>query len=186
MVQTRKLHVKSPGSASLALPGGAPWHVGLNDPAKSVMTDFNERGMVTLEGSFPIDKALEIMKHAGVRAAFVVGGPENKIVGIITAYDILGEKPLRHMQAMGCSHNSCNRDDVMVQDIMDPVADWQVVDFKELEEATVATVMDALNANGRTHLAVVEYREGQDSRLRGIFSSAKLLRLTAHSRKAAA
>jgi CBS domain-containing protein len=186
MVQPRKLQVKPLGATALAAPGGAPWNVGLNDPATSVMTDFNERGMVTLEGGFPIDKALEILKHAGVRAAFVVGGPENKIIGLITAYDILGEKPLRHMQAMGCSHNSCSRDDVMVQDIMDKVVDWQVVEFKELEGATVATVMDALNASGRTHLSVVESREGHDARLRGIFSSAKLLRLTAHSRKAAA
>ncbi len=59
----------------LATPRNGQWRVELGDPARSVMTDFHDRGMVTLAASLQVDAAVEAMKHAGVRSAFVGRAP---------------------------------------------------------------------------------------------------------------
>jgi CBS domain-containing protein len=102
--------------------------------------------------------------------------PRARVLGLITAYDIMGEKPLRYAQEM-----SVARDDVLVRHLMESTVDWSVLRFADVERATVAAVLDAFKRHGRTHLPVVA-DEGGQGRLRGVFSSAKLLRLTAASR----
>jgi CBS domain-containing protein len=120
-----------------------------------------------------VDAALEAMKHAGVRSAFVMSEDRATVVGFVTAYDIMGEKPIRYLQAAGGSH-----EDVQVQHVMDRAEEWLVVRFADLAHATVQTVLDAFKKSGRTHLPVVEDTPGKGPRLRGVFSGAKLLRLT--------
>lgn len=85
------------------------------------MTDFHERNMVTVTGTTLLDAALEVMKHARTRSAFVLDDSRTKIAGFITSCDISGEKPMLHMQNVGCSYLTCSRDDIVVSDIMDPV-----------------------------------------------------------------
>jgi hypothetical protein len=102
------------------------------------------------------------------------------VVGLVTASDILGEKPICHMQSFGGT-----RAEVTVDDVMDPATTWPVATLADLEHATVETILATFQACGRTHLAVVEDSPA-GPRLRGVFSSAKLLRLTARSRQAAA
>jgi len=168
-----------------AAPRSGQWRVDLKDPARSVMTDFEERGIVTVEGPLQVDAALEVMKHAGVRSAFVLDGERRKILGLITAYDIMGEKPLRYLQSIGCTHLTCSRDDVLVQDIMERAEDWSVARLEDVEGATVGSLLEVFQRTGRSHIAVVETAGGKEPRLRGVFSGAKLLRLTEESRKAA-
>jgi CBS domain-containing protein len=169
----------SPVESSLAAPKRGDWQVQATDPARSAMTDFREHGMVTVVGSQQIDAALETMRHAGVRSAFVTDADKKFILGLITAYDIMGEKPLAFLQSGGGT-----RDEVVVVDIMEPISSWQVARFADVERATVSSVLDTFQKHGGTHLAVVEEEPGQGLRLRGIFSSAKLLRLTEKSRAA--
>jgi CBS domain containing-hemolysin-like protein len=174
---TGKLKLKPLRGIDLAAPGGDPWLVERIDPAQSVMTDFHERSAVTVAGDMPIDTALEHIKHAGVRSAIVVDSDRRQVLGMVTAYDIQGEKPIRHLQAVGCTHRTCSRDDVLVRDIMEKLEDWQAVDMKDVERATVDMVLEALKAIGRSHLPVVETSDDHGARLRGIFSAAKIMRI---------
>lgn len=167
-------------------PRSGTWQVKLDAPARSVMTDFCERNLVTVDGKIPVDAALEVMKHAGVRSAFVLDDRRERVLGLITAHDIMGEKPIRHLQAIGCTHRTCTRDDVKVEDIMDRAEAWHVVRLEHLEDATVGSLLDAFHRAGRTHLPVIEAPGGAAPRLRGVFSRAKLQRLTQDSRTAAA
>jgi CBS domain containing-hemolysin-like protein len=164
--------MKSP----LAAPVSGAWRVELDAPARSVMTDFTEHSMITVINSLNVDAALEHMKHAGTRSAFVIDDRDGTVLGLVTAYDIMGEKPMMHMQLQGGT-----RADVTVEDIMDPVTEWHVAAFADLATATVESILATFQAIGRTHLAVVEDTPG-GPRLRGVFSSAKLLRLTELSR----
>jgi CBS domain-containing protein len=50
----------------------------------------------------------------------------------------------------------------------------------------VQSILEALQKHGRTHLPVVETHKGKETRLRGLFSSAQILRLTEISRQKAA
>ncbi len=169
----------------LAVPPGGQWQVALEDPARSVMTDFNERGMVTVPPELQVDAALEVMKHAGVRSAFAVDEERGKILGLVNAYDIMGEKPLRHLQDIGGNHLTSSRDDVRVEDIMERAEDWMVARLEDVDAVTVGAILDVFGRTGRTHVAVVEDAEGAEPRLRGILSAAKILRLTEDCRRPA-
>jgi len=158
-------------TGELAPPQTGAWHVKLTDPARSVMTDFNEHGIVSVRRDDAIDTALEHMRHAGVRSAFVLDEPRTRVLGLITAYDIMGEKPLRTAQEA-----NMRRDEVLVRHLMESTLDWSVLRFEDLAHFCVSDVLDAFKRSRRTHLPVVESAAG--TRLRGVFSSAKLLRLT--------
>ena len=81
----------------LPIPGLDPWYANPRDPALSVMTDFRERASITISETATIDEALEHMRHTGVRCAFAIAAPMRVVVGLITAYDIVGEKPMQYM-----------------------------------------------------------------------------------------
>ena len=159
-------------TGELAPPQTGAWHVKPGDPARSVMTDFREHGIVSVRRDDAIDAALEHMRHAGVRSAFVLDEPRTRVLGLITAYDIMGEKPLRYAQEM-----NVHRDELLVRHLMESTVDWSVLRFEDVERASVADVLDAFKRSQRTHLPVV-VNDSAGTRLRGVFSSAKLLRLT--------
>lgn len=175
------LHLNTlPKDSGATGPKNESWQVRLNDPAISVMTDFRERAFFKVEADDHIDDALKKMRHAGLRAAFVMDKHADKLLGMVTAYDIMGEKPLRFMQGNGAGHN-----DIAVSDIMEGLGELATLDIRELEHATVQSVLDALQKSGRTHLPVMEHANGEPPHLRGLFSSSKVLRLTEDARKAA-
>jgi CBS domain-containing protein len=163
-------------SRSLHIPGADPWHAAPGDPALSVMTDFRERASVTVAETATIDAALEHMKHTGVRCAFVIDESRRVVVGLITAYDIMSEKPMRHMQAMASP-----RREVHVRDVMHAISDWRVLDIKTIERATVASVARLFDETGLTHVPVMETSEAGEQRLRGLLSGAKVKRLLANA-----
>lgn len=177
------LHLEELGKTSgVTGPVNEDWQVKLSDPAISVMIDFSQRAFFKLAPDEQIDEALKKMKTAGLRAAFVMDKNSDKLLGMITAYDIMGEKPMRYSQSTGFTEHK----DIYVADIMEPIKDMVAVDVSEVEKATVQSVMDLLQKCGRSHLPVVEKKEGEELHLRGLFSSAKAMRLTADSRKKAA
>ena len=165
------LKLKSIQSHSLPIPGFEPWYVRTTDPAMSVMIDYRTRSSVTVSETAPLDKALEHMKHAGVKCAFVVD-EKKTVIGMITAYDMLGEKPQQHMHFTSVAHN-----DVLVKDIMQKISDWRVADIKDIEQSTVEDVWEVFNETGMTHLPVMETTTSNEQCLRGLLSFAKVKRL---------
>lgn len=161
-------------SRGLHIPGADPWYAAPEDPALSVMTDFRERASVTVSETATIDSALEHMKHNGVRCAFAIDQAQRVVVGLITAYDIMSEKPMRHMQS-----TESPRREVLVRDIMHGLAEWRVADIRDIERATVASVSRLFEQTRLTHIPVMEANERGEQRLRGLLSGAKVKRLLA-------
>jgi CBS domain-containing protein len=159
-------------AATLQIPGTDRWFANPGDPALSVMTDFRERSSVTVPELITIDAALEHMKHTGVRCAFAVDEALRQVVGLITAYDIMGEKPMRHMRL-----TSTVRAQVLVKDLMLRLPDWHVAQIKQIETQTVAAVARLFDETLLTHVVVMETDEHGAQRLRGILSAAKVRRL---------
>jgi CBS domain containing-hemolysin-like protein len=172
------LTLKALDDKDLPIPGADPWFADPGDPALTVMTDFRERHSVVVGEGSPIDEALEHMKHAGVRCAFVTS-EAGRVVGLITAYDIMSEKPTRFIQSI-----DGQRKDVEVRDIMTKLSDWRTLDVKDLERATVASVRQLFESTRLTHIPVMESGPGEPRRLRGLLSAANVRRLL--SRGAAA
>lgn len=159
-------------AAALPIPGTDRWYAAPTDPALSVMTDFRERTSVTVPESIAIDAALEHMKHTGVRCAFAVDEAQRQVVGLITAYDIMGEKPMRHMRL-----TTTVRAQVLVKDLMLRLPEWQVAHIKQIEHHTVAAVAHLFDETLLTHIVVIEVGDRGVQRLRGILSAAKVRRL---------
>jgi len=158
-------------STSLEIPGITPWYADPQDSALTVMTDFRERASVTVAATAAIDEALEHMRHAGVRCAFTLDD-QSRVVGLITAYDIVGEKPMQYMQL-----RAITRREVLVRDVMQVVADWRVADIEQIERVSVAAVAQMFTEKRLTHLPVMETGEAGEQRLRGLLSAAKVKRL---------
>jgi CBS domain-containing protein len=167
-------------------PSNEPWQVALKDPAVSVMTDFRVRAMFMVQPDETIDEALHKMKVAGLRIAFVKEKGSDKLLGSISSYDIMGEKPMRYLQSVGFSDKGVTHKDIRVSDIMEHTKDWVITEMHDIEKAHVQNILEALQKTGSTHLPVIEIIAGQKPRLRGLFSSAKILRLTEISRQKAA
>jgi len=166
-------------SSTLEIPGVEPWYANPRESAVTVMTDFRERASVTVPDTATIDEALEHMRHNGVRSAFTIDDQTHFVVGLITAYDIVGEKPMQYMQP-----RAMRRDEILVRDIMQRLSAWRVVDIKQIERATVAAVSELFTEKRLTHVPVMETSETGEQRLRGLLSAAKVKRLL--SRPAAA
>jgi CBS domain-containing protein len=156
----------------LQIPGLDPWYADPQDPALTVMTDFRERASVTVPDTASIDEALEHMRHTGVRCAFAIDERRHIVVGLITAYDITGEKPMQYMQS-----REVPRREVLVRDIMQAISECRVADIKQIERATVAAVSSMFARNRLTHVPVMETSETGEQRLRGLLSAAKIKRL---------
>jgi len=168
------LALKPLTAISPGIPGTETWHANPSDPAVTVMTDFRSRASVTVAATMSIDAALEHMKHAGVRCAFAIDEARRVVVGLITAYDISSEKPMRLLPAVGG-----RRDDVLVKDLMQPVAEWRALDFHDLEGASVAAVARVFEESQLTHIPVFESNGKGEQSLRGLLSAARIKRLLA-------
>jgi CBS domain-containing protein len=156
----------------LPIPGADPWYVQPDDPALSVMTDFRSTASITVSQSAPIDEALEHMRHTGVRCAFAIDESRRTVVGMVTAYDIMGEQPMRQMQAA-----SMPRREVLVWHLMRRTPDWTFLHYEDVARATVVEIERLFDELGLTHLPVMSADEDGSRRLRGLLSAAKVRRL---------
>ncbi|MFT4101421.1 MAG: CBS domain-containing protein [Burkholderiaceae bacterium] len=109
-VQTHKL---SP-NASLCVSGFNL--IGADSPAVEAMTDFTRVNAVTINTDETISEANTRMVSRGVRLLMVLGGRE-RVAGLITAHDILGEKPMQIARSRSVKH-----DELTVGDLMTPIA----------------------------------------------------------------
>jgi CBS domain-containing protein len=134
--------------------------------AIEVMTDLTRVSVVLARPRDTIDEALSRMKQRGVRLLLVADN-ERRVVGLISATDILGEKPMRYLEAHGGRH-----EDILVQHVMTPREDLEAIPLAEVRAAKVGHVVATLRSRGRQHALVVE----SDGRIRGIFSATQIAR----------
>jgi CBS-domain-containing membrane protein len=147
-----------------------PERVTLEDPAINVMTDLKSVSVVTVRAKTPMEKAHAKMKRYGVRTLLVLDETD-KVLGLLTATDILGEKPMRFLQHMGGTHA-----DILVRDIMTPQRELEVLKLQDVMVAKVGHVLATLKASGRQHAMVVEEHANLPQAVRGIFSSKQIAR----------
>jgi len=143
--------------------------VRLDSPAIEVMTDLRRVGAVTIFEAASIDEANRTMMSRHVRALFVVDDGRG-ILGILTATDILGERPIQFAQSRGIRH-----DEVNVRDIMTPADRLELLDIRDVERARVGDIIATLKLVGRQHALAVETAAPQKT-VCGIFSLTQIAR----------
>jgi CBS-domain-containing membrane protein len=147
-----------------------PPAVDADSPATNVMTDLSQVPSATITGEATLEDANRSMLVRGVRLLLVVGD-ENKIVGLVTSVDLLGEKPLLVAQ-----RRQSRRSDVRIADLMVPVDKMDAMDIEDVRKASVGDIVASLKSDGRAHALVVG--QGKDGRqfLLGIFSASQIAR----------
>jgi len=160
-----------------------PERVGSNDPATYVMTDLTKVAAMTIGPCASIDQANQRMIASGVRLLLVTD-QHHAILGIITATDLFGERPMRYLQEVGGK-----REDIFVRDIMTGSDHLEVLYMVDVATARVGDIVETLRRASRQHALVVDLDEKHNQVVRGIFSTkqiSKQLGMEVESRGAAA
>lgn len=145
--------------------------VTLASPALAVMTDLALVRAATVRPEESLLMAREHMIHQGVRLLFVVSDMPC-VEGLITTTDLDGERPMQVIARRGVHY-----DDLVVGDVMSPLASLDAVDVAHLRHATVAKLIATIRHLGRRHMLVVDHgQDGQTPVLRGVISQAQIER----------
>lgn len=170
-------HVRLKPATPYVHPPELPDRAYLHSPAVDVMTDFAHVHPRTVGPEVPIDEALEQMKRGGVRL-LLVEDPERHIIGIISSYDIQGEKPIKLVQ-----ESRVSRSEIRVADIMTPQDRIEALNMLSVRNAQVGHIVATLRALEQRYLLVVQTgKDGSEPPsiargkqvVRGLFSSAQI------------
>ena len=162
-------HLKT-GSTFIRPVQNLPEHVTLSDPATSVMTDLKKVSVVVARSNASMDSANAKMIRYGVRMLLVLDG-NDQVAGLLTASDVLGEKPMRFLQNMGGTHA-----DIMVRDIMSTQRELEVLKFEDVQNAEVGQIVATLKKSGRQHALVATEAADGKQMVCGIFSITQIAR----------
>lgn len=153
--------------------GGAvnPAFVKADSPAIEVMTDLTRIPPATVSPHDTLHAANQHMLLRGVRLLLVVER-NGRVSGVVTARDLLGEKPVQVAQARGA-----RREELEVRDVMTSLEVMEALKMPDVERSEVGHIVATLKACGRQHALVVEEdREANKQTLRGIFSASQIAR----------
>jgi len=142
----------------------------LDDAAVNVMTDLTRVTAIIILPGDTVDEAHRRMFQRGVRLLLVVD-QDRRVVGLITATDILGEKPV-----MTASQRGLRREEVLVRDIMTPQERLQVLGMADVRGAKVGHIVSTLQKSGRQHAMVVDHDAKGRQTVRGLFSATQIAR----------
>lgn len=159
-----------PGTGFCSPSQSFPERVTLDHPAIDVMTDLRRVSAVVIRPIDSVDEAHQRMVQRGVRLLLALDHGR-KVTGLITATDILGEKPMKVIAQRGCK-----REEILVSDIMTPQERLEVLDMCDICSAKVGHVVATLQAAGRQHAMVVERNSQGQATVRGLFSSTQIAR----------
>jgi len=119
--------------------------------ALEVMTDLTRTTPATIRPQAPLEAANRFMITRAVRLLLVVDDHES-VLGVFTATDYLGERPMRVATERGL-----RRDELTVADVMTPADRIEVIALEDVEGARVGHVVETLRRAGRQHALVVDH-----------------------------
>jgi CBS domain-containing protein len=163
-------HKMTPG-VKLCVPGTYN-PIGPDSPAVEAMTDFTRISVVTIAADATLANANTNMISRGVRL-LLVKADDDRLLGLITARDIQGERPLQIAQTRGVRPA-----ELLVSDLMVPANQIDIAYFREVVYARVVDILDAMKMQGRQHILVEDSDPVTgEARVRGIFSATQIGRL---------
>ncbi len=125
--------------------------VTLDSSALLAITDLRHHDAITIDQSHTIQQAHNLMIARAVRLLFVMS--HDHFVGLITANDILGEKPV----ALHKRHT-----EILISEIMQEKTSLRVIEYNDLVDASVGDLMATMKKIGSQHALIV--RSNKDSK----------------------
>jgi len=153
-------------------------HAELSDPAGDVFTDLRVSPSIVVPAAESLQDAHRLMQYAGTRMAFVVDF-DGAVVGLATAADLQGERPLLATHERFVAHQ-----DLTVADVMTRVADWVTFGIEQLEKASIGDIVLTLHSTGQRYLIATEATVDSGpqvpaaarTQVRGLFSANRIER----------
>jgi len=142
--------------------------VSASSPAISVMTDLRQVSAATIGPDVTLTEATATMMARNVRLLLVTG-PGQSVIGLITARDTHGERPLQWLHERGGKYA-----DLLVGDLMRTLEEIETIDIRDVLHAEVGHIVATLKASGRQHALVTETDPAGATRIRGIFSATQI------------
>ena len=158
------------GAGRICRPDAARSQVTLDSPAIDVMTDLTQVAAVVIEPQATMELAHSHMMQRGVRMLLALDRDET-LAGIITANDILGERPVSLVREQRIRHS-----DILVADVMTPAARLDAFEMRQVAGARVGHIVSSLQQSRRHHALVVQHRADGQVEVRGIFSLTQIAR----------
>jgi len=159
-------HLPLAAGAKVALPPPPP-RLTLESPAIDAMTDLRKVAASTVATDRTIEDCNALMVARGIRLLFVEDA-QARVLGVITATDLLGEKPVRFMQERGL-----RRYEILVSDLMTPAPALEALDLQAVSHAQVGHIVATLKQAVRQHTFVTDEGGG---RICGLFSATHIAR----------
>ena len=144
--------------------------VTLESSALEVMTDLRHNNAVVIEPYVSMEFANSYMIQCRVRSLLVLNH-ERSLIGIITAADILGYKPLRFVQERHVKHS-----EILVSDIMTSLNQLEAISIIEIQSAKVGQIAANLRDTGRQHILITENNDEGKFSVCGIVSYTQIER----------
>jgi hypothetical protein len=171
MIQYEQLPVLEEKPSTLQLrTQHLPELVHLEDPAFAVMSDFRLARPPFIHANVNMDDALNEMKVTGSHLLLVVSDDNSELLGLLASEDLLGEKPIQHM-----NESRLAREQVLVKALMTPANTGLMFEFDDIQSARVGNVVTTMQAH-HSHYALViqaDKKSGQPL-LRGLFNSSQI------------
>jgi CBS-domain-containing membrane protein len=158
------------GSIRVCRPEQGQPDVSLDSPALLVMTDLKRVAAAVISPQETMDHAHEFMMQRGVRMLLAVD-QQQQLAGIVTATDILGEKPVELVHDTRMKHA-----EITVADIMTPADKLDAFDMHTVQSARVGQVVASLQEARRHHALVIQRTAKGEREVRGIFSLSQIAR----------
>ena len=159
-------HRPLPAGAQVATPV-PPARLTLESPALEAMTDLRKVPASAVSTDRPLEACNAVMKARAIRLLFVEDA-QRRVLGVVTATDLLGEKPVRFMQ-----ERALRRHEILASDLMTPASSLEALDLQAVASAQVGHIVATLKAAGRQHTFVTE--DG-GRRICGLFSATHIAR----------
>lgn len=163
-LETRQLQDNN----AICYPKELPEIVHLNDPASFVMLDFKNHKPLTIHAGEFIDDAGNEMKYSNVHLLIVVDD-DQRVVGLIEANDLIGEKPLQIAQSRGME-----RKEIRVRLLMTPQEKISVLDVDELKNAKVAHIIETMRTLKTRYLLVICHQTDASQEVMGLFAASQI------------
>ena len=149
-------------------PQSQPEVVHMDTPAMEVLIDFKKRAPLLISSSQNIHDALSQMQLHRALSLFVTD--ENQaIIGLISAKDIQGLKPI-----MLAREQACTPKEVTLYQMMQPLSSFYAMDSDVAGSAYVGHIAKLLHDLNCEFLFVTENDENGEKAIRGLFSAPKL------------
>ena len=142
----------------------------MDSPALDVMTDLTRVAAAVVSPGTSIDDAARFMMRRGVRMLLVLDG-EEVLVGLVTATDIMGERPVTLAQERGLRHS-----EILVGDVMTPAQRLDAFGLDQVRAARVGNVVASLQQHRRHHALVTQADGRGGLEVRGLFSLSQIAR----------